>query len=140
MSADVVNLQAQVEAVLGSLVKAATVELIKLFEGRFRATARGPDGTQCADGEETFEVTNSLSTEGTKRSVGVQVDPQDTHGMLALPVLPRVVVQGQIGQAGFFRVQHPPALFAFMHERSASCTALVRLHSFQGRVEECATI
>ncbi|TWW72957.1 zinc finger protein 135 [Takifugu flavidus] len=86
MSADVVNLQAQVEAVLGSLVKAATVELIKLFEGRFRATARGPDGTRCADGEETFEVTNSLSTEGTKRSVGVQVDPQDTNGVLVPPL------------------------------------------------------
>lgn len=120
MSADVVNLQAQVEAVLGSLVKAATVELIKLFEGRFRATARGPDGTRCADGEETFEVTNSLSTEGTKRSVGVQVDPQDTYGMLALPVfLPSCAGDG-FGQAGFFRVQHP-VTFAFLHERWFVC-------------------
>lgn len=104
------NLQAQVEAVLGSLVKAATVELIKLFEGGFRATARGPDGNQCAD---------SRSTEGTKRSVGVQVDPQDTYGMLALPAPPRVVVQGQIGQAQFFSESLlpclPPALVNFLH-------------------------
>lgn len=100
MSADVVNLQAQVEAVLGPLVKAATVELIKLFEGRFRANARGPDATQCADGEETFEVTNSLSTEGTKRSVGVQVDLQDTYGMLALPVFPPSCCAGTGIRAG----------------------------------------
>lgn len=126
MSADVVNLRAQVEAVLGSLVKAATVELIKVFEGRFRATARGPDG------EQTFEVTNRVSPEGTKRSVGVQVD---THGTLALPVSPELLCRHGFGQAGLSSVT-----FAVVHERSTSCTALVRAHSFQRRVEECATL
>lgn len=140
MSADVVNLQVQVEAVLGSLVKAATVELIKLFEGRFRATVRSPDATQCADGKETFEVTNSSSTEGTKRSVGVQVDPQDTYGVLPLPVFPRVVVQGQI-RAGWIFFESDTLLHCHVCLRArAFSTTLVRLHSFQRRLEECVTI
>lgn len=91
MSADVVNLHAQVEAVLGTLVKAATVELIRLFEGGHRASAWGPDVTQRAGGKETSEVTDSLWTGDAKRSVGVQVDPRDICGMLTLPAHPPVL-------------------------------------------------
>lgn len=80
MSAVDAQLQAQVEAVLGTLVKAAAVELIKLFESTFRVSALSP--SQCEGGKETFEVTHSLSTGGAKRSVGVQVESQGTFGML----------------------------------------------------------
>lgn len=129
MSADVVNLQAQVEAVLGSLVKAATVELIKLFEGRFRATARGPDGNQCADGK----VPNSRSTEGTKRSVGVQVDPQDTYGMLALPVFPpELLCRDRSGRLDFFP---SPSCTVCLHARAVNF--LHRVGSFAFVLEKC---
>lgn len=87
MSAEELNLQAQVEAILGTLVRAASVELIKLFESRFRASATGPDATQRDGGEEGFEVTDSLSSGGAKRSVGVQVEAPDCVGMSGLPVL-----------------------------------------------------
>lgn len=88
MSADELDLQAQVEAILGTLVRAASVELIKLFESRFRASASGPDATQRAGGKGGSEVTDSLSSGGAKRSVGVQVEP-DCVGMSGLPVLRR---------------------------------------------------
>ncbi len=70
------NLQAQVEAVLGALVKAATVELTKLFESRYRASALDVDVGRTEDkgGNETLEPLGSLSAGDTKRSVGVQVD------------------------------------------------------------------
>ncbi|XP_063318062.1 zinc finger protein 449 [Pelmatolapia mariae] len=83
MSTVVVSLQAQVESVLGSLVKAASVELIKLFESRYRASevdlGRGEDGK----GSETSDV---LSSGDTKRSIGVQVgdsaeEPSLFHGL-----------------------------------------------------------
>ncbi|XP_045908810.1 zinc finger protein 282 [Micropterus dolomieu] len=76
MSAGVVNLQAQVESVLGALVKAATVELTKLFESRYRASALDVDVGRNEDKREneTVETLDSLSIEDTKRSIGVQVD------------------------------------------------------------------
>lgn len=82
MSTVAVSLQAQVESVLGSLVKAASVELIKLFESRYRASevdlGRGEDGK----GSEASDV---LSSGDTKRSIGVQVgdsaeEPSLLHG------------------------------------------------------------
>lgn len=123
MSADVVNLHAQVEAVLATLVKAATVELIKLFEGRHRASAWGPDATQRAGGEETSEITDSLWTGGAKRSVGVQVDPRDTCGMLILPVSELLCRERHGGGWGFT----PPPTLLLCPERTR-------------RVQECATI
>lgn len=128
MSAEDANLKAQVEAVLGTLVKAATVELIKLFESRFRVAAPSP--TPCAGGKETFEVTNSLSTGGTKRSVGVQVEPQGTFGMLNFLFLGSCCA----GRDPWRRFINCNSLlysqrgFSFMHQSSASCTVLLRLH------------
>lgn len=83
MSASVVNLQAQVESVLGALVKAATVELTKLFESKYRASALDVDAgpTPGKGGNETVETPDSLSTGDTKRSIGVQVD-QDIYSPL----------------------------------------------------------
>lgn len=78
MSAGVVNLQAQVESVLGVLVKAATVELTKLFESRYRASAVDVDvdegRTEGKRENETVQSRDSLSTADSKRSIGVQVD------------------------------------------------------------------
>lgn len=95
MSAEDANLQAQVEAVLGTLVKAATVELIKLFESSFRVSALSR--TQRAGGKETFEVTDTLSAGAAKRSVGVQVEPQGTFGMLNFLFLPSCAGGGSHG-------------------------------------------
>lgn len=76
MSADIVNLQAQVESVLGALVKAATVELTKLFESRYGVSAVDVDVGRTEDKKknETFASPDNLSTADTKRSIGVQVD------------------------------------------------------------------
>ncbi|TDH06167.1 hypothetical protein EPR50_G00130000 [Perca flavescens] len=73
MSACVVNLEAQVESVLGALVKAATVELTKLFESRYRASALDVDVGRTEDKKQN-ETLDSLTTEDTTRSIGVQVD------------------------------------------------------------------
>ncbi|XP_078120809.1 uncharacterized protein LOC144526931 [Sander vitreus] len=73
MSAGVVNLEAQVESVLGALVKAATAELTKLFESRYRASALDVDVGRTED-KKTNETLDSLTTEDTTRSIGVQVD------------------------------------------------------------------
>ncbi|XP_017276276.2 zinc finger protein 17 [Kryptolebias marmoratus] len=68
MSSGAVNLQAQVESVLGALVKAASLELVKLFESRYRASAEdagragAPESLVC------------VSSGDNKRSVGVQVE------------------------------------------------------------------
>lgn len=74
MSGSAVNLQAQVESVLGELVKVATVELTKLFESRYRASAvalgHGED-LKKAETPKTPERVSSL------RSIGVQVDPDN---------------------------------------------------------------
>ncbi|XP_039999657.1 uncharacterized protein LOC120798929 [Xiphias gladius] len=72
MSASVVNLQAQVESVLGALVKAATVELTKLFESRYRGSAVGR--TEDKRENEMLERLDTLPPADTKRSIGVQVD------------------------------------------------------------------
>nr|XP_046265306.1 zinc finger protein Gfi-1b isoform X2 [Scatophagus argus] len=85
MSAGAVNLQAQVESVLGALVKAATVELTKLFESRYAASALDVDVGRI-DGErknDSLEAPDSISTTDTKRSIGVQVD-QDIYSPLEL--------------------------------------------------------
>ncbi|XP_060900024.1 zinc finger protein 226 [Labrus mixtus] len=76
MSAGGVNLQAQVESVLGALVKAATVELTKLFESRYGASAQGLESGRTEDikGNETLETLDRSPTGDTKRSIGVQVD------------------------------------------------------------------
>lgn len=74
MSADVVNIQAQVETVLGALVKAASVELIKLFESRYRGS---PVVVGRAEGDERKEGLESIfgAWNGkNKRSIGVQVE------------------------------------------------------------------
>ncbi|XP_057714003.1 zinc finger protein 229 isoform X1 [Corythoichthys intestinalis] len=69
MSADAVNIQAQVESVLGALVKIATMELTKLFESRYRSVATSQEvGRADNDSQDTF------SSEERTRSIGVQVD------------------------------------------------------------------
>lgn len=85
MSAGVVNLQAQVESVLGALVKAATAELTKLFESRYGASTLDLDvgRTENQNENETSETLDILSTGDTKRSIGVQVD-EGTYSPLAL--------------------------------------------------------
>ncbi|XP_051264913.1 zinc finger protein 585A [Dicentrarchus labrax] len=85
MSAGAVNLQAQVESVLGALVKAATVELTKLFESRYGASALDVDVGRTENKREnaTLETLSSLSTGDTKRSIGVQVD-EDIYSPLEL--------------------------------------------------------
>lgn len=83
MSAGVVNLQAEVESVLGALVKAATVELTKLFESRYGASVLDVDVglTDTKRENETLETLDSLPTGDTKRSIGVQVD-EDMYSQL----------------------------------------------------------
>lgn len=71
MSSSVVDLEAQVESVLGALVKAATVELTKLFESRYRASTMDVGR---ADDNKHNKTQDTLSTGGTTRSIGVQVD------------------------------------------------------------------
>lgn len=143
MSAEDANLQAQVEAVLGTLVKAATVELIKLFESSFRVSARSR--TQRAGGKETFEVTDTLSAGATKRSVGVQVEPQGTFGMLNFLFLPSCAGE-ELWRLGLVNWNTLLCChgywhgFSFVHQSSTSRTVLVHLHRFRRRVQECAAI
>lgn len=74
MSAGVVNLQAQVESLLGALVKAASVELVKLFESRYRASAVDVGLARDNEESESLEVQGGLWFEDTKRSIGIQVE------------------------------------------------------------------
>ncbi|XP_029381256.1 zinc finger protein 880 [Echeneis naucrates] len=86
MSAGVVNLQAQVESVLGALVRTATVELTKLFESRYQASAVDVAVGRSREGggnETQKDKPDGLATVETKRSVGVQVD-EDIFPMLEL--------------------------------------------------------
>lgn len=83
MSAGVVNLQAQVESVLGELVKAATVELTKLFESRYRASVLDVEVGRTEDKEQK----NTLDSGDTTRSIGVQVD-EDMYPLLELSAPP----------------------------------------------------
>lgn len=83
MSRGVGSFQAQVESVLGALVKAASVELIKLFESGYRAAEVGLGRSEDAKGNESSDV---ISSGVTRRSIGVQVDenlsePSLLHGM-----------------------------------------------------------
>lgn len=76
MSAADGDLQAQVESVLGAMVKAAAAELIELFERRYGASAHGlnvsPAEPRASD--KTLDARRSPSTGSSKRSIGVQVD------------------------------------------------------------------
>ncbi|KAK2821969.1 hypothetical protein Q5P01_022034 [Channa striata] len=74
MSAGVVNLQAQVESVLEALVKAATVELTRLFESRYRASAVDVGLHEDKTKNGTLDPLDRVSSADTKRSIGVQVD------------------------------------------------------------------
>lgn len=74
MSAGVVNLQAQVESVLGALVKAATVELTKLFESRYQASAVDVGLRQVKSEDGSLD----------KRSIGVQVDDDGVYPLWGL--------------------------------------------------------
>ncbi|MEQ2172995.1 hypothetical protein GOODEAATRI_027115 [Goodea atripinnis] len=74
MSADVVNLQAQVETVLGALVKAASVELIKLFESRYRASAVDVGRKEEEERNGGLESLCGVWNGDNKRSIGVQVE------------------------------------------------------------------
>lgn len=76
MSAANGNLQAQVESVLGALVKAATSELIRLFEGRCGASALAPDAffAEPKARLKTADTTHASPTSTSQHSVGVQVD------------------------------------------------------------------
>ncbi|CAK6967893.1 zinc finger protein 250 [Scomber scombrus] len=73
MSAYVVDIQAQVESVLAALVKVAAVELTKLFESRCPTAAVDDRLGRAEDGKKNGTA-ESLSTEDSKRSIGVQVD------------------------------------------------------------------
>ncbi|XP_077413910.1 uncharacterized protein LOC144043801 [Vanacampus margaritifer] len=75
MSADAVNIHAQVESVLAALVKVATVELTKLFESRCRAWAATVEVGR-ADNGKGNESPDSVSSAERTRSIGVQVDIQ----------------------------------------------------------------
>ncbi|KAM9844674.1 uncharacterized protein ACBR49_011476 [Aulostomus maculatus] len=92
MSAGVVNIQAQVESVLGALVKVATAELTKLFESRYRASAAEEYAGRSDDRKrnETSETVKTLAAGERRRSIGVQVDedicpPTDFSGPPVLP-------------------------------------------------------
>lgn len=80
MSVGAMNIQAQVESVLGALLKAATVELTELFESRYRASA--PDVAVDADSgrSESDGRDATAETLDTKRSIGVQVEPLEAFG------------------------------------------------------------
>ncbi|XP_068459571.1 uncharacterized protein si:rp71-1g18.1 isoform X3 [Clinocottus analis] len=82
------NLQAQVESVLGTLVKAASVELTKLFESRYRASAQDVVAGRAGD-KEANATRDRPSPGDATRSIGVQVDedicpPLEFSGQLVL--------------------------------------------------------
>lgn len=106
MSAAEANLQAQVESVLGALVKAATVELTKLFESRAaaldvnvtlgRTAHKGPN--------ERLKSADSSPTADTRRSIGVQVD-EDIYSPLQCfgrPLLPNGDCLGECREVEVF--------------------------------------
>ncbi|XP_061926752.1 zinc finger protein 865-like isoform X2 [Entelurus aequoreus] len=77
MSADVVNIHAQVESVLGALVKAAAAELSRLFESSYAASAaavRDCGPAEHRGGDTKLKPSESLPSGKTTRSIGVQVD------------------------------------------------------------------
>ncbi|XP_051944736.1 zinc finger protein 74 isoform X2 [Hippocampus zosterae] len=82
MSMEAVNIHAQVESVLGALVKVATAELTKLFENSYRASAASVEVGR-ADGGKGSESPDSLSSAERTRSIGVQVD-DDSNSPLTL--------------------------------------------------------
>ncbi|KAM9719942.1 uncharacterized protein ACNS7B_020587 [Menidia menidia] len=89
MSARGATLQAQVESVLGTLVRAATLELIKLFESRYRASAAdgglAEDNTQSeAWGPPLGGPLGGLWSGDAKRNIGIQVE-EDTPPLSELP-------------------------------------------------------
>ncbi|KAK7945119.1 hypothetical protein WMY93_000847 [Mugilogobius chulae] len=73
-----VDLQQQVETLLGTLVKAAAVELTKLFESTYFASAAATDtGRGCDDSNGSVKPFYPLNAGDGKQSVGVQVDVVD---------------------------------------------------------------
>lgn len=103
MSAADGDLQAQVESVLGALVRAAAAELIVLFERRYGASVHGLDVSTAAlrASDKMLDARRGPSTGSSKRSIGVQVDrdvcsPPEILGKetLCTPLLP-VFVLGQ---------------------------------------------
>lgn len=76
MSAANGNLQAQVESVLGALLKAATSELIRLFEGSCGASVLAPDAffAEPKARFKTADTTHASPSSTSQHSVGVQVD------------------------------------------------------------------
>ncbi|CAG5897129.1 unnamed protein product [Menidia menidia] len=89
MSARGATLQAQVESVLGTLVRAATLELIKLFESRYRASAAdgglAEDNTQSeAWGPPLGGPLGGLWSGDAKRNIGIQVE-EDIPPLSELP-------------------------------------------------------
>lgn len=68
------ELQQQVESLLGALVKAAAVELTKLFERTYLAAASPADTGR---GDDQSGSLKTLNVADNKRSVGVQVDVVD---------------------------------------------------------------
>lgn len=76
---DIVDLQAQVESVLAALVKAATVELTKLFQSRYGVSPVDAGRTEDKRKNETL----ASSAADSKRSIGVQVNG-DIYPLLQL--------------------------------------------------------
>ncbi|XP_061747253.1 zinc finger protein 32 isoform X2 [Nerophis ophidion] len=77
MSADVVKIHAQVESVLGALVKAAAAELTRLFESSYAASAAAARDVGPAEDRRPgtkFKSSEGLPSGRSTRSIGVQVD------------------------------------------------------------------
>lgn len=77
------SLQAQVESVLGALVRAATVELTELFESTYRAAAQDAVAARADDKWPTAAKRARPTRGDATRSIGVQVD-EDTGPPLQL--------------------------------------------------------
>ncbi|CAL9689086.1 unnamed protein product [Knipowitschia caucasica] len=74
-SGGLLELQQQVESLLGTLVKAAAVELTKLFESTYLSTAANTGRRDLSSG--SVKACNPLKVSEGKQSVGVQVNVVD---------------------------------------------------------------
>ncbi|XP_028988782.1 uncharacterized protein si:rp71-1g18.1 isoform X2 [Betta splendens] len=101
MSARATDLQAQVESVLGALVKAATVELTKLFETRYGVSPLqvGVGRNEDKEKTETIITVDDISTADTKRSIGVQVE-NDIYAPLEASGPPLVLEEDSLRECG----------------------------------------
>ncbi|XP_033837966.1 zinc finger protein 300 [Periophthalmus magnuspinnatus] len=87
-SRGVVELQQQVETLLGTLVKAAAVELTKLFESTYLASAAATDPGRRDNQSGSVKAFYPLNAAEGKQSIGVQVDVVDcTPTALHDPIL-----------------------------------------------------